>query len=267
MQPVQRISGRKEVYKDSPYLLHHINTWEHQQDISTSYTENYLSSISQEEIIKFEEMDGETYESTTLSIGNRIATEGSVSPLPVRKKENVSERTFTDDSSTNQLLNHDSVKAFCCDQREKIFTRKANLKQHKLHKLYFICNDSDEDNDDIPENNVPSVAPLNDADHCNDAASSAVTINDAAAENNSRYSHLSNIREIQSRMVNRTPLKTRIQNTWTSKVWDDWATWRNTQESNNSTYKRVPLMQELSNGQDRTVRIILLILCTRSVPG
>ena len=137
MLPVDRISGNKEVQKDAPYLLHHSNTWECEEDISTSYAsyaETYILSITQKEIIKVEEMEGETYEGTNLLIGNRIAGKGRASALPMLKKENVvSERTSTEESNINQhKLSHDGVKAFCCDQCEKRFALKCNLNRHKL---------------------------------------------------------------------------------------------------------------------------------------
>ena len=47
-----------------------------------------------------------------------------------------------------------------------------------------------------------------------------------------RFAHISGEDEIQNRMENRTPLKTRKQNTWGCNVWDEWATWKNTQENN-----------------------------------
>ena len=48
-------------------------------------------------------------------------------------------------------------------------------------------------------------------------------------------------------MENRTPLKTRKQNTWICNVMDEWATWRNTQGNNHMQYKHVWIINEMLN--------------------
>ena len=50
------------------------------------------------------------------------------------------------------------------------------------------------------------------------------------------------------KIKNRTSLRTRKQNTWACNIWDEWATWRNTQGNNHMLYKHGWIINEMLNG-------------------
>ena len=147
IQAVQRIRMWNDLY-----LLHHTNTWECEEDISTSHTDTYVSPISQRELIKVEEIEndtggGEAPENSSLLINN-VANIGLIRILPILKNENViSQKRCTEESSVRQqTVIHGSVKISSCEQCEKTFAQNGHFNHHKFtHDAVkpFFCEQCD----------------------------------------------------------------------------------------------------------------------------
>ena len=140
MQPAGRARRKHEVWNSFTCLLHCKRTWVAEEDISSLYVQTYLSSTSQKEVIKVEEMEDKPEESTIFKPYNEsdlIKNEDSVleeaSNLTTGFARDECGQIFGNNCNLNgHMLIHGGLKEFSCDICKKAFAQKWSLKVHML---------------------------------------------------------------------------------------------------------------------------------------
>ena len=126
---------------EAEYLLCNTTSWQREEEMASSFTKQYLSSVSFVETIKIE---GEEIENFHTLVKMGICDEIIITPnekVTNVKKEDVIHGNLHIDETVFEV-EHIKKKHFPCDQCEKIFTRKSCLKRHMLiHKCIkgFAC--------------------------------------------------------------------------------------------------------------------------------
>ena len=126
---VQNIINSNNNGIEAEYLLSHTKTWQQEEEMSSSFTGHYMSSVSYVETIKIE---GEENENLQYSVcGESEMITGGKVHLSINKKEDATNDNVHAGESGYEV-EHSRKKSFVCDQCVKCFPRKYNLTRHNF---------------------------------------------------------------------------------------------------------------------------------------
>ena len=134
----ESVSNTNNNGNEADYLLYQKNTWQCEEEMLLSFTEQYLASLSYVETIKIE---GEEDDYTLASKSKNICIEGET--IIFKKKDGICDNVHAALVGFHGWrVVHDKKKHLACDQCERLFRTKPHLKQHKLLNesiKYFAC--------------------------------------------------------------------------------------------------------------------------------